>query len=59
VNKQVIWALIILALTVLLLIFARGTEDVNLLVTKLKNVQQALVHLVFVGVGVVVGLLLK
>jgi len=57
-TKQVIWALVIIAVVVLVLIFNRGNVDVDLIVTKISALK-SLVFLGFVGIGVAIGILLK
>ena len=57
-NKRVMWALVIIALSVIVLIFNRRDITVNFLVTKVSAIA-SLVYLFFIGVGVAIGLLLK
>ncbi len=57
-NRNLIIALVLLMLTVLILLFNRGSTDVNLLVAT-WSFSKALVFLSFTSVGVVIGLLLK
>ena len=57
-SKKVLYALLLIGLLMIILIFNRGRVDVNLLfgdVTALKS----LVFLAFTGVGVAIGVLLK
>lgn len=57
-TKKLLIALILIGLTVLVLVFNRGTVSVDLLITQL-SAQKSLVFLVFTAVGVVIGVLLK
>jgi uncharacterized integral membrane protein len=57
-SKKILWALVIMAICVVLLIFNRGTVKVDLLVGQVEALK-SLVFLIFLGVGVLVGLLLK
>ena len=57
-SKKILWALVIMAVCVVLLIFNRGTVKVDLLVSQVEALK-SLVFLIFLGVGVLVGLLLK
>ena len=57
-SKKLLWALILIVLTVLVLLFNRGSVDVNLLIGKI-SAMKALVFLGFTGLGVVIGCLLK
>jgi len=57
-KKGLMFALIILAVTVVVLLFQKGSVDVNLLfgsVDKLKS----LVFLAFTAIGVIIGVLVK
>jgi uncharacterized integral membrane protein len=58
-SKKIIWALVMLALTVIVIVFnARGSVDLNLLATT-QSWSKSLVFLGFTGIGVVIGLLLS
>ena len=58
-NKKMLYALLLLAVAMLVLIFnARSTETINLVFDKV-NAIKSLIYLSFMGVGVVIGLLLK
>lgn len=58
-SKKIIWALGILGLTVIVIVFnARGSVDINLMVTTISGLK-SLVFLAFTGIGVVIGLLLS
>ncbi len=57
-TRKLMWALIIIAVVVLVLIFNKGDVDVNLIVTRISALK-ALVFLSFVVVGVAIGILLK
>jgi len=59
-NRRLISALVILAVMILVLIFNRGSTDVDLpLVSASIKGMKSIIFLVFMGVGVVIGLLLK
>lgn len=57
-NRNVLIALILIALTVIVLLFNRHDVTVNVLVAKL-HYMAALVYLFFIGLGVAIGMLLK
>ena len=57
-SKRLLYALILIALTVIVLIFNRGDVSVNLLFLTI-DAFKPIVFLVFVGIGVVIGILLK
>jgi hypothetical protein len=57
-NKRVVWALVIIALAVIVLIFNRHSVNVNFIVREIKGMA-SLVYLFFIAVGVVIGVLLK
>jgi hypothetical protein len=57
-SKKIIWALIVLAVCIVIFIFNRRDLEVNLLVTTVKTTG-GLVLFVFTGLGILVGLLLK
>lgn len=57
-SKKVLYALIIIALLVIVLIFNRGSVTVNLLIGEV-NALKAMTFLTFTGIGVVIGILLK
>ena len=57
-SRNVLIALLLLALSVLVMIFNTKGIEVNLLVTAIKPIA-ALVDLCFTVVGVVIGILLK
>ena len=57
-NKRVLWALILIALTVIVLLFNRQEVSVDFLLFKVRQMA-ALVFLFFVGLGVAIGVLLK
>ncbi len=57
-SRNVLIALLLLALSVLVMIFNTKGIEVNLLVTAIKPIA-ALVYLCFTVVGVVIGILLK
>ena len=57
-SKKLLSALVILALTIIVLIFNRGDVEINLLVGEVSPLK-SIAFLAFLGVGVVVGVLLK
>ena len=58
-SKGLMWGLIILALSIVVIIFNRGTVDVSFIFTTARNLSSALVFLSFLGTGVIIGVLLK
>lgn len=57
-SKKVVWALALLGLTVIVIVFNRGRDSVDLVffdITAMKS----LILLAFTSVGVVIGLLLS
>lgn len=62
-SKKIIVALVLLAVTTVILLFNMNERpvqiDLNLVLTTLKNVYKSVVFLGFTLVGVVIGLLLK
>ncbi len=57
-NRNLVIALVLIALLVILFIFNRGQVEVDLLVTRYEAMK-SVVFLCFVGVGVIIGILLK
>ena len=58
-NKGLLWAMLILLISVLVLIFNRGGNvSVNLLVYEF-SAMKSLVFLGFISVGVAIGVLIK
>lgn len=57
-TKNVLIALILIALSVIVLIFSRDRVEVNLVFTQIRAVA-SLVYLFFIAVGVAIGVLLK
>ncbi|NQU41567.1 MAG: hypothetical protein HQ523_16600 [Lentisphaerae bacterium] len=57
-NKKMSYALVLLALSVLVLLFNTGKGEINLVFDTVR-IMKALVYMAFMGVGVVIGLLLK
>lgn len=57
-KKGLLFALIILALTVVVLLFQKGEVEVNLLFAK-PDYLKSLVFLVFTAIGVAIGVLVK
>ena len=58
-GKNVIWALVILVLSVVVLIFnSKANMPLNLVIAQVKPLT-SLVLFAFMGLGVIVGLLLK
>lgn len=58
-NKRLLYALILIGLSVVVLLFNRGSVDVNLVLTTIKSVKTSLAFLGFMAVGGVIGTLLK
>jgi hypothetical protein len=57
-SKNVIIALVLIALSVIVLIFSRDRVTVNLVVMQIRAVA-SLVYLCFIALGVIIGVLLK
>ena len=57
-NRNLVIALVLIALLVILFIFNRGQVEVDLLVTRYEAMK-SVVFLCFVGVGVIIGILPK
>jgi len=57
-NKKLLYALILIVLAVIVLIFNRGRVRVDLLFTTV-NALKSVVFLVFACIGVIIGVLLK
>ncbi len=57
-SKRLLYALIIMALTVIVLIFNRGHVSINLFFGTI-DAFKPIAFFVFVGIGVVIGILLK
>ncbi len=57
-SKRVLYALIIIALLIVVLIVNRGSVTVNLLVGDV-NALKSMAFLTFTAIGVVIGVLLK
>lgn len=57
-SKRILWALLLLAGTALVLVTTKGSTSVSL-VLRTVTASTPLILLVFTGVGVVIGLLLK
>ncbi len=57
-NKNVVTALVLIALVVVVLIMTRGDTSVNLIVAKI-SASTSFVLLSFTGIGTLIGLLLK
>jgi hypothetical protein len=57
-SKKMIWALVLIAAVVIVLVISRGNAEVNLIFTKVKAAA-SLVYLAFTAVGVAIGLMLK
>ncbi len=58
-TKHGVWALLLIAVTVIVLLLTRGKADVPLVFWTLDNIRAAFVYLGFTVVGVVIGVLLK
>ena len=58
-TKKVLWALILMFVVVVILIMnTRGSSSINLIVVEIKAMS-SIIYLCFVGIGVVIGVLLK
>jgi hypothetical protein len=57
-SKKVLFALVIMAVSVLVLIFNRGTVQIDLLLGTVRALK-SIAFLAFIAVGVVIGILLK
>lgn len=57
-SKKLLYALVVIALSVIVLIFNRGSVSVNLLFAEISALK-SVVFLVFIGIGVAIGVLLK
>ena len=57
-SKNVLIALLLIALSVLVMIFTKGDAPVDLIFTVIKPAA-SLVYLAFIGLGVTIGVLLK
>ena len=57
-NKKMTYAMVLLALSVLVLLFNTGKGEVNLVFDTFR-IMKALVYMAFMGVGLLIGLLLK
>ena len=57
-KKSLLWAMLILVVSVLILIFNRGSVSVNLLVCDI-SAMKSIVFLAFISVGVAIGVLIK
>ncbi len=57
-QKRVLYALLIMALSVLVLIFSRAPVEVNLILFKFRAMG-SLVYLAFIALGITIGVLLR
>ena len=57
-SKKTIWALVLLGLTVIVIVFNRGHDSVDIVFTDISGLK-SLVFLTFTSIGVVIGLLLS
>lgn len=57
-NKKIIYALVLIALTVLVLLINRQGADIKLFFTTL-SMPASFAYLTFTGIGVIIGVLLK
>ena len=57
-TRKVLWALILIFLVVVVLIFNTDKGSVNLILGKIKTVN-SIIYLCFTGIGVIIGVLLK
>jgi len=57
-NKRVVWALLLIVILILVLIFNRGSVGVDLLAFEVSGMK-ALIFLAFTAWGVAIGLLIR
>lgn len=57
-TKKLLYALILIAILVVVLIFQRGSATVNLLIADVSGMK-SIVYLIFTSIGVAIGVLLK
>ena len=57
-NKSLVWAMLLLVVSVLILIFNKGSVSVDLLFTSISGLK-SIVFLCFISVGVAIGVLIK
>ena len=57
-NKKIIYALVLIALTVVVLLLNRQGVDIKLFFTRL-SMPASFAYLTFTGIGVIIGVLLK
>ena len=58
-TKKVLWALILMFVVVVILIMnTRGSSSINLVLGEVEAMR-SIIYLCFVGIGVVIGVLLK
>lgn len=57
-SRKLIFALLLIAAAVVILIVNRGPAEVDLLVTKIKSTQ-SFIYLGFTALGVLIGILLR
>lgn len=58
-TKKVLWALILIFIVAVILIMnTRGSSSINLIVGEIKAMS-SIVYLCFVGIGVIIGVLIK
>jgi uncharacterized integral membrane protein len=57
-TKKVLWALILIFIVVVILIMNTDKGSVNLVLGQVKAIK-SIIYLCFVGIGVVIGVLLK
>ena len=58
-RKQAIYALVLMALAVLVLILTKDTVNVNVLGYELRRLSASLVFFGWMALGVIIGVLLK
>ena len=58
-SKRLLYALLLIGLTVVILLFNKDTVDVNILGMIINNASAAFTFLAFTIVGVLIGSLLK
>jgi hypothetical protein len=58
-NKNLLWALLLLVISILVLIFNKGSVSVDLPFHLSVSGMKSIVFLVFMSIGVAIGVLLK
>lgn len=57
-NKRLMWALILICVTVIILLFNQDKAEINLLLTEIKTLK-SLLFLAFTVIGVIIGFLVR